>query len=135
MSEANVEIVRWLYEEGHAKRTVDAPGAEDRVAPDYVFHSRPDFPSRPAYRLDQLPEFWADLDATFDDYSLTPLSYEPIGPAHVLVTMEQAARLRGSDQRLSELVYMLWHLTDGKAKETWTSTVREQVLEVAGLSE
>lgn len=135
MSEENVEIVRWLYEEGHAKRTIDVPGVEDRVASDYRFHARPDFPSRPVYRLDQLPEFWADLDSTFDDYSLIPQSYESVGPAHVLVTLRQTARLRGTDQRISELIYMLWYLTEGAVRETWTATGRTEVLESAGLSE
>jgi hypothetical protein len=94
----------------------------------------PDFPGGSAYRLDQLVEFWADLDATFTDYSLIPQSYEPIGPAHVLVTLRQTARLRGSDEQLTELIYMLWHLTEGKARETWTSTDREQVLAAGGVS-
>lgn len=80
-------------------------------------------------------EFWADLDTTFTDCSLIPQSYEPVGPAHVLVRLRQTARLRDSDQRLNETLYMLWHLTGGKAEETWTFTVREQALESAGLSE
>jgi len=132
MSE-NVEIVRWLHEQGHARRTVKTPGAEDRVASDYRFHPRPDFPGRSTYRLDEMVRFWADLDATFTDYSLIPQSYEPIGPAHVLVTLQQTARLRGSDQMLSELIYMLW-LVEGKAQETWTYADREEALEAAGLS-
>jgi hypothetical protein len=135
MSEENVEIVRWLHEEGYARRTVELPGSENRIASDYRFHPRPGFPGRSTYGLDEIVRFWADLDATFTDYSLTPHSYEPIGAAYVLVTLRQTARLRGSDQLLTELIYMLWHLVEGRAQETWTSTVREQVLEAAGLSE
>ena len=135
MSEENVEIVRWVYEEGHAQRTVDILGSEDRVASDYRFHTRPDFPGRSAYRIDQMVELWADLDATFTDYSLIPESYEPIGPDHVLVTLRQTARLRGSDQRLVESLYMLWQLSEGKVQETWTFTDRMQALAAGGLSE
>jgi hypothetical protein len=135
MSEENVEIVRWLHEKGHARRTVEAPGTEDRVGSDYLFHPRPNFPGRSTYRLDEMVEFWDDLDATFVDYSLVPQSYEPVGPAHVLVTLRQTARLRGSDQQLTELIYMLWHLVEGRAQETWTSSVREQALKAGGLSE
>ena len=80
-------------------------------------------------------ELWADLDATFTDYSLIPESYEPIGPDHVLVTLRQTARLRGSDQRLVESLYMLWQLSEGKVQETWTFTDRMQALAAGGLSE
>jgi hypothetical protein len=48
--------------------------------------------------------------------------------------MRQTTQLRGSDQQLTEIIYMLWHLTDGKAQETWTSTERQQVFEAAGLT-
>jgi hypothetical protein len=133
-SDENVEIVRWVYEQGFARRTIDLPGAEDRMAAGYRFHTRPDFPGRSAYRLDQMVELWADLDATWADHSLVPESYEPIGPAHVLVTLRQTARLRGSDQQLVERLYMLWHLSDGRAQETWTSVDRAQVLGAGGLS-
>jgi hypothetical protein len=135
MSEKQLELVRWLHEEGHARRTVESPGAEDRIASDYRFHPRPDFPGRSTYGLDEMVKFWADLDATFTDYSLIPQSYESIGSTHVLVTLRQTARLRGSDQLLTELIYMLWQLVDGRAQETWTFTDRERALEAAGLSE
>ena len=134
MSQENVKTVQWVYERGHAQRTVDVPGVEDRVASDYRFHPRPDFPGRAVYGLQELVDFWADLDTTFTDYSLVPQNYEPIGPAHVLVTMRQTARLRGSDQSINELIYMLWHLVEGKLQETWTFTDRAEAIDAAGLS-
>ena len=135
MSEESIELVRWFYEQGYARRTVDPPGFEDRLASDYRFHTRPSFPGPAAYRLDQLADLWADLDATYTDYSLVPKSYEPIGPAHVLVTLLQTARLRDSGDQIDETLYMLWHLSDGKAQETWTATDREQVFKAGGLPE
>ena len=135
MSEENVELVRWVYEKSHARRTVDVPGREDRVAVDYRFHTRPDFPGPPAYRLDQMVDLWADLDATYIDYSLVPEGYEPIGPAHVLVTLLETARLRGSDQQIVQHLYMLWRVKEGRVQETWTSTDREQAVRAGGLSE
>jgi len=134
MSGENVEIVQWLHERGHARRTVEAAGVQDRVASGYVFHPRPGFPGRSAYRLDELVDFWADFDATFTDYSLTPESYEPIGASHVLVTLRQTARLRDSDQMLTEVIYMVWHLDQGVAQETWTFIDRSEALEAAGVS-
>jgi len=54
---------------------------------------------------------------------------------HVLVTLRQTARLRGSDQRLVESLYMLWQLSEGRVQETWTFTDRMQALAAGGLSE
>ena len=122
MSEENVELVRWVYEEGYARRKVDMPGVEDRIAPDYRFHTRSGFPGRTVYRLDEMTALWADLDTTFSDHRLVPQRYEALGRAHVLVTLEQTARLRGSDQRIDQTVYMLWRLADGRVSETWTFT-------------
>ena len=132
MSRENVEAVRWAYENTHARRSVDVPGVEDRVAADYRFHPRPDFPGRPFYRLDEMVDLWADLDTTFTDYSLVAESYESIGPAHVLVTLHQTARLRGSDLVLNDPLFMVWELADGKIQETWTFTDREQAVQAAG---
>jgi len=80
-------------------------------------------------------DFWADLDRTFDDYSLSPQGYESLGPAYVLVTLRQTARLRGSDQHLVEPLYMLWELAEGKLQETWAYTDKAQALEAAELQE
>jgi hypothetical protein len=135
MSEENVETVRWVYEKSYARRTVDVPGIEERVAPDYAFHPRHGFPGRAAYRLDEMVDLWADLDTTFTDHSLLPQSYEAIGSAHVLVTLRQAARLRGSNQWIDDTIYMLWHLVEGRAQQTWTFADRTPALEAAGLSE
>lgn len=122
MSEENVEKVRWAYEESMAKRTVDVPGADERVAPGYRFHARHGFPGRLLYTLDEMPALWADLDATFSDHSLVPENYEAIGSDYVLVTVKQAATLRGSDQRIDQTIYHLWRIVDGMLDETWTFT-------------
>ncbi len=134
MSRENVEIVRWAYEDGLARRRVDTPGVEERVAPDYRFHPRPGFPGRTVYRIDELTALWADLDTTFIDHSLVPTHYEEIG-THVLVTLQQTARLRGSDHEIHDTLYQLWFLSEGKIQETWTFTEKAEALEAAGPSE
>ncbi len=134
MSQEYVEIVRFAYEEGLAKRTTDHPDTPERFADDFRFHARRGFPGRPVYRLDQVTELWADLDATFTDYSIYPDGYESIGE-YVLVRIRQSARLKGSDKRLDDTLYHLWHVVDGKAKEGWAYGRREEALEAAGLSE
>ena len=88
-----------------------------------------------AYRLDEMTALWADIDATFSDHSLVPQSYEAIGSTDVLVTLHQTARLRGSEHRINETIYMLWRLVEGRADETWTFTDKAKALEAAGLRE
>jgi ketosteroid isomerase-like protein len=133
MSKENVEIVRAVYEEGYAKRTVDLPSLRALLSPDYRFHTRPGWPGQAVYRLDEMTTLWADLDATLTDHSLVPTHYEAIG-TYVLVTLQQTARLRGSNQELNETIYQLWLLTEGTIQETWTYTQRAEALEAAGLA-
>ena len=129
----NIATVRWLYEESHAKRRVDVPGVEDRAAPGYRFHARAGFPGRTEYRLDEMVDLWADLDATFTEHALEPQGYEAVGPSHVLVTLRQRARLRGSDEWIDDTIYMLWRLDeDGRARETHTFGARAEAVEAAG---
>ena len=132
MSNENVEVVRWAYENSHAQRSVDVPGIEERVTPSYTFHTREGWPGATSYRLAEMTALWADIDTTFSDHSLVPQSYEAIGSTDVLVTLHQTARLRGSDHRINETIYMLWRLVDGRAEETWTFTDRAKALEAAG---
>ena len=133
MSQENVKIVRWAYEELHAQRTVDVPGVDERIAPDYRFHGRSTFPGRTVYRLNEMTALWADLDETFTDHILVPKRYEDLGD-HVLVTLEQTARLRGSKQEINETIYMLWLVIEGKIQETWTFTERTEALEATKMS-
>ena len=135
MSRENLEIVRWAYEEMFPRRSVDVPGIEDRFAPDYRFNTRPGFPGRIRYPLDELPAIWADLDSTYTDYSLVPQSYEPLGADFVLVTLRQEARLRGSDQRIDQTIYHLSRLAEGRLQESWTFIDEAEAREAAGLSE
>ena len=133
MSQENVEIVRFAYEEGHARRTVDVPGLDELVSPDYRFHARPDWPGQSVYRLDEMTALWADLDATFANHSLVPTHYEDMG-AYVLVTLQQTARLRGSDKKINDTIYQLWLLREGKVQETWTFTEKADALKAAAPS-
>ena len=129
-----MEIVRRIYEEGFARRSVDVPGIKERVAPDYRFHARPGWPGQAVYRLDEMTALWADLDATFTDHTLVPTRYEDLG-SYVLVALHQAARLRDSDHAISQNFLHLWHLSGGKVQETLSFTDRAEALEAAGLSE
>ena len=129
-----MQIVRWVYDELHAQRTVEVPGVDERIAPDYCFHGRSTFPGRTVYRLDEMTALWADLDETYTDHFLVPTHYEDMGD-HVLATLEQTARLRGSNLEINQTIYMVWLIIEGKIQETWTFAERAEALEAAGLSE
>ncbi len=133
MSQENVELVRWAFEELHARRTVDVPGVEERIDPDYLFRGRSTFPGRTVYRLNEMPALWADLDETYTDHFLVPTHYEDLGD-QVLVTLEQTARLRGSNQEINQTIYMVWFVVGGKLRETRTFGDKAEALESAGLS-
>jgi ketosteroid isomerase-like protein len=112
----SVEIVKAAYE-GYARRSVE----ENRHLFDegFRFHMRPEFPLQASYGIDDIGRMWADLDETFSDYELLPTEYEAAGD-YVLVTLSSSARLQGTEERVSALVYHLWEVRDGKVREAWT---------------
>jgi ketosteroid isomerase-like protein len=125
----NVEMVRRAYEVGYAARSVEV--LRETFAEDFLFHTRPEFPGGGAYGIDALTELWADLDDTYSEFSLVPVDYTAIGH-HVLVTLRQSTRLRGSDARLENTIYHLVRINDGKVAEAWTYVDRERALEAVG---
>ena len=133
MSQANLEIVRLAYEKGYMNRTTDFPELRERVSDDFRFHTRAGWPGRTVYGRDEVTEIWADLDATFIDYSLSPEGYDALGEEYVLVRLRQSTRLRGSSERLDETVFHLWQVSGGKAKEAWTFVREDEALEAAGV--
>lgn len=134
MSQANLELVRLAYEKGYLNRTTDDVELRERIAGDFRFHVRRGFPGRTLYRLDEMTELWADLDATYTDFSLSPEDYQAVGADYVLVSIRQSTRLRGSNERYDEIIYHLWQIDDGKAVEAWTYPDRDEALEAAGPS-
>ncbi len=131
MSE-NEEVVRLAYEVAYVRRSVE--DIRDRFAEDFTWHNRPEFPGRPLYRIDEMPELWADLDDTFSEYSLIPEDFTSVGD-YVIVTVQTSARLRGSDARIEGTLYHVWHVLDGKPRETRVYGDRREALEAVGLPE
>lgn len=128
MSRENVELIRRAYDEAYRSRSVES--LRDRVAEGFQFHARRGFLGRPTYRLDEVPQLWADLDETFRDYVLAPTDFDAIGD-YVLVTIEQSARMKESDFRVDTTVWHLWHITDGKVREGWVFDDRKDALDTA----
>jgi hypothetical protein len=132
MSRENVEVVRLAYEEAYVRRSVE--GLRERFDENFVLHSRPEFPGRPLYWIDQIEQMWADLDDTFIEFSLVPEDFALLGE-YVIVTVRQSARMRASDARIDGTVYHVWHVQAGKPREMWVRSDRKSALEAVGLSE
>jgi hypothetical protein len=132
MAQDNVEMVRVAYEVAYAERSVE--GVRDRFADDFVWHSRPEWPGKAAYGVDEMPGLWADLDETFSEFELVPAAFEEVGDAYVLVTVRQGARLRGSENRVETTIWHLWRI-DGTPREAWVFANRAEALEAARLAE
>ncbi|MDQ4040660.1 MAG: ester cyclase [Actinomycetota bacterium] len=132
MSRENVEAVRLAYEVAYVERSVEK--VRDAYDEDYVFYTRPEWPGRNAYRTDEMPELWADVDQTYSDFSLAADDFEAIGD-YVVVTVKQSARLRGSDARIDDTIYHVWHVLNGRPRETRGYSGRDEALEAVGLRE
>ncbi len=131
MSQENVELVRSAYEEDYARRRI-VDDLRDRFADDFRFHTRPEFPGRLVYHLDEIPALWADLDETYTEYSLVPADFTEVNE-YVVVTLEASARMKDGEARIEATLYHVWHLQDGKLREAWTYGTRGEALEAVGL--
>jgi hypothetical protein len=132
MSQENVEMVRVAYDVAYAERSVE--GVRDRFAESFVWHSRPEWPGKATYGVDEMPELWADLDDTFSEFELVPVEFEEVADGYVLVTVKQSASLRDSDERVETTIWHLWRV-DGMPQEGWVFGDRSEALQAAGLSE
>jgi hypothetical protein len=132
MAEENADRVRLAYEVAYVNRSVE--GVRDRFAPDFIWHSRAEWPGKKSYGVDEMPELWADLDDTFSEFELIPTAYEEVSPSHVLVTVRQGFRLRGGESRVEITLWHLW-LVEGLPREAWVFADRASALAAAGLSE
>ena len=131
MSRENVELVREGYRVIYDGRSVE--GFEGWFAQDFRWHQRPEFPGRRVYRVDELPQLWADLDGTFAEFSVSPEVFEEVGD-YVIAAVRTTTRLRGSTTRIEAMIYHVWHVRDGVAHEAWAYADRDQALAAAGLS-
>ncbi len=132
MSQENVETVRIAYDVAYVQRSVE--GIRDRIAEDFIWHTRPEWPGRRTYRGDEMTDLWADLDETFSEFELVPVAFEELGD-HVVVEARQSACLRGSGSRIDATIWHLWRVEDGKPREAWSFSTRTEALKAAGLSE
>jgi ketosteroid isomerase-like protein len=131
MPHENVEVVRRAYRVAFAERSVEK--VMDVVDESFVWHQRPEWPGRSLYRMEEVPQLWADLDEAFAEFSIVPEDFDAAGE-YVVVTVRIGARMRTSEARIESMLYHLWHMQDGKALEAWTYNTRAEALEAAGLT-
>ena len=124
MSQENVQVVRLAYDVAFAQRSVE--DVRHAFAEDYVFHSRREWPGRPLYTMDEMPQLWADLDDIFSEFTLVREDFAGIGDEYVIVTLRQGGRLRGSDVQLETTLFHVWKVRNGKPQETWVFGTREE---------
>ena len=129
MSPPNVELVRLAYEVAYAQRSLE--GVRELFPEDFVFHSRPEFPGPPRYRVDDMPQLWADLDETYTEFDLVPEEFTVVKD-HVVVTISQSARLRASEMRIETTIYHVWQFRDGTPLAAWAYGERSEALRAAG---
>jgi len=106
----------------------------DVVADNFVWHQRAEWPGLSLYRVEDLPQLWADLDDTYTEFTLVPQDFTAAGE-YVMVTVRTSARMRAGDTRIDSTLYQVWHLRNGKVREAWTYSTEAEALEAAGLSE
>lgn len=131
MSQGNVEMVRIAYAVAYAERSVE--GVRDRFSENFVWHSRPEWPGKATYGIDEMPALWADLDDTFSEFELVPAEFEEVADGYVLVTVNQSARLRDSKRRVETTIWHLWRV-EGMPQEGWVFGDRAAALEAARLA-
>lgn len=130
MSQESVEVVQRAYDVAYAQRSVE--DVREHIADDFVFHNRPEFPGRSSYTGEQMPLLWADLDETYSDFNLLPVEFTEIGD-YVVVTLRISSRLRGSDTRIENSIWHVWHIEAGEARQAWAYGSRQEALEAVGL--
>ena len=82
--------------------------------------------------LDSMTELWADLDETFDEFTLVPERFEVIGD-YVLVSIYQTTKLPGSDDRVESRIFHVWRVKHAVPQEAWSFADRAEALEAVGL--
>jgi uncharacterized protein len=129
MSEANVELVRTLYD---SFRRNDTPAGLELLDPAVEVHDRPEIPDPQVYRGHEgvLAALQVSQDA-FDDLELVPEDFIDAGD-RVVVVFRFRGRGRESGVPIDEELAHLWTIRDGKAVRMDVHSSREQALRAAG---
>ena len=117
-----VELAYVAYERGD----VDDPTLREHASPGYRFHPRPGWPGQPHYGLDDMPQLWADLRATFTAYELEPIAFLEAPPGWVLVKITSSSAVHGEGPRIVDTLFHLWRFEQGRLAETRTLRTEDE---------
>jgi ketosteroid isomerase-like protein len=126
MSQANVEVVRRLFE---CYARGDYTEAAACLAADVVYEVGQELPSRGREAVRAMWERW---DSTWDEMETVPEEFVDAGD-RVLVTVRYSARGRGSGIEYEERLFDVYTFSDGLCVRKQEFRERSEALEAAGL--
>ena len=128
MSQANVEVVRRLFE---SYSRGDYSEATECLAPDVVYEVGQELPAlgRAAVRA-----MWERWDTTWDELETVPEEFIDAGD-HVLVTVHYSTRGRGSGIKFEERLFDVYTFSEGKCVHKREFRDRSEAIKAAGLDE
>jgi ketosteroid isomerase-like protein len=126
MSQANVEVVRRLFE---SYERGDYAEAAECLAPDVVYEVGQELPAlgRAAVRA-----MWERWDSTWEELETVPEELVDAGD-QVLVTVKYSARGRGSGIKYEERLFDVYTFADGKCVHKREFRDRAEAAAAAGL--
>ena len=125
MSQANVELVRTIYERFRAD---DEAGALALLHPEIVLHDRPEAPDPQVYHgHDGVLRSLGDSRETFEGLDVAPEEFIDAGE-HVVVVFRFVGKGRESGVPIDERLAHLWTIHDGKAVRMAVHSSREDAL-------
>jgi ketosteroid isomerase-like protein len=127
MSQANVEVVRQLFE---SYDRGDYEEAAECLAPDVVYEVGQELPAlgRAAVRA-----MWERWDSTWDEAETVPEEFIDAGD-HVLVTVKYSTRGRGSGIKYEERLFDVYTFGEGKVVHKREFRDRAEAAEAANLA-
>jgi ketosteroid isomerase-like protein len=129
MSEENVDAVRWIYE------SVTAGMGWPEELFDAEFESHMGDVGVGALRIDATQAALREYFDTFEDFHVEIEELIDAGGGHVVATIRDGGRIKGSHAEVSNRYFHVWTFGDGKVVRLSVHTERRRALEAAGLSE
>jgi ketosteroid isomerase-like protein len=129
MSQENVEAVRRIYE----RVTAGMKWPEELF--DAEFESDMREVGAGALRLDATQRALREYFETFEDFHVEMEELIHADGEHVINTIRDGGRIRGSDAEVSNRYFHVWTFGDGKIVRLSVHTERRRALEAAGLRE
>jgi ketosteroid isomerase-like protein len=130
MSEENVEAVRRIYE----RVTASLEWPEELFDADFE-SDMGELGLVGALRLDATQEALREYFEAFEDFHVEMEELIHADGEHVVNTIRDAGRIRGSHAEVSNRYFHVWTFGDGRIVRLSVHTERGRALEAAGLSE